>query len=476
MRAHRKPFLTLAILLFAFTVCAAEKKPPKKGMSSKDRPEISQLEPRGIQRGTTATIKLIGTNLTGLTGLTLPTPKLTGKLLDQPAPTTNEAWIEITAPADLSRDAYEIAVRNADQESGKVKLYVDDLPQVYEEELKKSRAGKLLLQWPATLWGLLDHPGDTDEVAFDAKAGDSLVFDLAARNIGSKASASLALFDAKGAWVASDSGFDGGDPLLHFKVPASGRYRLRIADQTASGSKDHFYRLSAGAFPYVVAFFPLSVAANRETEVELIGFNLPAKSGALIKAGGPGETPVPVDANKFRSRRPLKAVVGDGVELVESEPNDSPGQAMSIVVPSTVCGRIWPAAKSRTADADWFRFEARAGQTWVIETEAARRNSPVDTKIEILHADGRPVERLILQAVRDSRLTYRAIDSATDDARVENWQETELGQFLYLQGEVCRIFRMPQGPDSGFQFFNVANKRRCYFGTSPTAHALDEPA
>jgi hypothetical protein len=59
---------------------------------------------------------------------------------------------------------------------------------------------------------------------------------------------------------------------------------------------------------------------------------------------------------------------------------------------------------------------------------------------------------------------------------VVNWQEMELGQFMYLQGEVCRIFRMPQGPDSGFQFFNAEKKRRCYFGTSPTAHALDEPA
>ena len=52
----------------------------------------------------------------------------------------------------------------------------------------------------------------------------------------------------------------------------------------------------------------------------------------------------------------------------------------------------------------------------------------------------------------------------------------ELNQFLYMQGEVCKIFRMPQGPDSGFQFYNFQNKRRDYFDTSPTAHALDEAA
>src|SRR5438105_5020383 len=51
----------------------------------------------------------------------------------------------------------------------------------------------------------------------------------------------------------------------------------------------------------------------------------------------------------------------------------------------------------------------------------------------------------------------------------------ELNQFMYLQGEVCKIFRMPQGPDSGFQFYNTGGKRRDYFDTSAIAHPLDEP-
>ena len=111
----------------------------------------------------------------------------------------------------------------------------------------------------------------------------------------------------------------------------------------------------------------------------------------------------------------------------------------------------------------------------MIKTISVKHGSPVDTKIEILHADGRPVERVLLQAVRDSSITFRPIDSNTDDLRVENWREMELTQFLYMQGEVGKIFRMPQGPDSGFQLFSRGGKRRCYFDTSGMAHALDEP-
>ena len=51
----------------------------------------------------------------------------------------------------------------------------------------------------------------------------------------------------------------------------------------------------------------------------------------------------------------------------------------------------------------------------------------------------------------------------------------ELNQYLYMQGEVCRIFRMPQGPDSDMLFYSTEGKRRDYFDTSATAHALDEP-
>ncbi len=78
--------------------------------------------------------------------------------------------------------------------------------------------------------------------------------------------------------------------------------------------------------------------------------------------------------------------------------------------------------------------------------------------------------------MRDSHITFIAIDSNNDNLRVEHWQEMELNQFMYVQGEVCKIFRMPQGPDSGFQFYNIGGKRRDYFDTSPISHALDEPA
>ena len=449
------------------------------------KPVINSLEPRGLQRGVETKIKLTGTGLNTLTNVTFQVPQLKGELL--PEARTNEVWIKVTAAADLARGAYELSVKNTAGESGRLKLQLDDLPQIHAARTANAPVTLSAESLPVSFWGTLDTAGVVDQFEFPAKAGETLVFDLAADSLGSKAKNTvLTLVDARGAVLASNNGFDGGaDPLLAHRFANAGRYRVRVSDAMAAASKDHFYRLSVGAFAYVTGFYPLSVTTNTETALELAGYNLAPGTRVRLKAGAAGDMPVPIDANHYRSRGVFKVLVSEGAELVEIEPNDTPETATPIRIPGAVNGRIWnqapPASltphhgETPAADVDLFRFEAKAGQPWIIETMAARRGSPIDTKIEVLHADGQPVQRLLLQATRDSYITFRGIDSNTADARLQNWEEMELNQFLYMQGEICKLFRAPQGPDSGFNFYTMAGKRRAFFDTSATAHANDEP-
>jgi len=67
-------------------------------------------------------------------------------------------------------------------------------------------------------------------------------------------------------------------------------------------------------------------------------------------------------------------------------------------------------------------------------------------------------------------------DATQGGGRFWHWQEMDLGQYLYLEGEVVKLFLAPQGPDSEWKFFTQGGKRRGYFDTSATAHPLDEPA
>ncbi|MBI5800003.1 MAG: hypothetical protein HZA92_04655 [Verrucomicrobia bacterium] len=465
-----KPLPILAISAFtlalAIPISAADPKPKAKAkakeMAPAGVPAITRLEPRGIQRGVEVRLKLVGSNLAGLTNVTFHNPKLTGALL--PEAKAGEAWLKVTAAADLARGSYELSVKSAAGESARVKLHVDDLRQATDPAKPETL--------PVSFWGTLEQPGKPVEFSFNGVAGQNLVCDLAAERLGSKAlNAMLTLLDARGRVLAVNRGFDGSsDALLVHRLAATGRYTVRVSDMQYMASPEHFFRVSVGELPVVTGVFPLAVRTDAETEIQLAGENLPAGASAKVKAGAMGEVTVPVNAEKFRARKDFKVLVSATAEVNELEPNDSPATATSIQVPGAANGRL-----SKPTDADHFRFDTKKGQRWVIETMAARRGSPADTKIEVLHADGRPVERLWLQAVRDSSVTFRGIDSNNPDVRLVNWEEMELNQFLYFGGEVARLFRAPRGPDAGFLLYNRGG-RLAYFDTSPVAHPLDEPA
>jgi Planctomycete cytochrome C/WD domain, G-beta repeat len=168
---------------------------------------------------------------------------------------------------------------------------------------------------------------------------------------------------------------------------------------------------------------------------------------------------------------PPSPLTGETSEITEMEPNNAPSHAAVVKLPAEITGAISPAG-----DADVFRFTAQAGQPLWLEVNAARRKSKLDSRLEILHADGSPVEQVVLQATRDSWLTFRGKDGDTsDDFRVHNWAEMELNEYLYCNGEVVKLWLYPRGPDSGFRVYPGRGKRVPFFSTTAHAHALGQP-
>ncbi len=162
-------------------------------------------------------------------------------------------------------------------------------------------------------------------------------------------------------------------------------------------------------------------------------------------------------------------------QTTENEPNDTLASSTKLPFPGTAKGEL-KVISGAQSDIDLYQFEAKKGETIVLETNAGRAGSEADTKLDVLHADGTPVLQALLQAVRDSWINFRPIDSSSPDVRLEFWEEMDLNQYVYLSGEVCKTFRAPQGPDSGYALYSIAGKRRNYFNTSATGHAKDEPA
>ena len=448
------------------------------------KPELAGVSPRGIERGKPTVVTLTGKYLAGAASASLRNASgkpVSAQLrrLPESKSATSPQW-EIIPDAKLPRGSYQLVVPGESGESNAATLVVDDLPQIAETEPNDAVVHSMMSKddSPPSVgyWGVCSQMGDVDHFPFALKAGDSFVCRLDAKAFGSTLDGTLTLLDPSGEVIASVNDFENDrDPLLAYRVPQAGTYTVRVRDQLLGGSANHFYRLTAGTFPLVTGVFPPSATIGRETKLELTGFNLPAKSSVAVKPTVAGDSAVAIDES-FRTAKPLtvRAVAED--ELVEREPNDEPTKATPIPTPGYVVGRILASEKQTGPDVDLFRFESKKGQSWIIETEAARRGSPLDTKLEVLDAAGRPVPRVLLQAVRDSYVTFRSINSTEDDVRLFNWEEMQLEQYLYFSGEVTKLFRMPQGPDSGFRLYLSAGKRRNYFDTSAAARALDEPA
>ena len=435
------------------------------------KPELRGTQPRGVRLGHASKIRLEGAHIDKNSELRLhgAPPEATGRLVHDEGGVS----AEIEIPESARRGSFEVSVAGAAGESGKVRVWIDDVAQAGELEPNDSpRALGSALALPRAIWGAISERGDVDTFAFEAEKGRTVILDLEAQRIGSKLDATLTLLDTSGRVAATSNDFDGSvDPFLAYEVPAAGRYTAIVRALELNGSREHHYRLSIGAFAFVTACHPLSVPKNAESAVELSGYNLAGMTTAKVQAGDRGEVVVPLPKPSLRWRRALEVLIGDGAETLEAEPNDAPDRATAMEIPGAACGRI-----EKPDDADLFRIRARAGERLLITTNAARRGSPIDTRIDVLHTNGAPVERVLLRATRDSAITFRPIDAATRDARVVNWEEMELNELLYLEGEVVKLFRAPQGPDSGFQFYAAPNgNRRCYFDTSPTTHALDSP-
>ena len=188
------------------------------------------------------------------------------------------------------------------------------------------------------------------------------------------------------------------------------------------------------------------------------------------KAGGIGNTPT-VAQTTAPAASPATAAVAN---LSEQEPNDTAAAAQPVGSAVSLSGAI-----QSSGDADCYRFTAQAGVPLVLEVIAASGTpkSKLDSRIEVLDRDGKPVEHVVLQAVRDSWLTFRGKNSSqTDDFRVQNWEEMELDEYLYVGGEVVKLWLYPRGPDSGFMVYPGAGARHTFFHTSAITHALGEPA
>jgi hypothetical protein len=429
-------------------------------------PELVRLTPAEGQRGLPIGITLEGKHLDGDVQVTSSRPGTVVKLLPE-GRSAGAVRAIVTFPADTPAGIQHLWVKTTAGESARLPFTVDLFPRIAEHEPNDSARTGQRVTLPVSIAGALDRAGAVDYYRFEVRAGQQIGIQIVTAAVGSHLDPLLELVDASGTVVA-----ESGNGVLGFTCAKAGSYALGVRDKEYKSRDKMHYRLHLGGLPVIASVFPLGVPRGTETEVHLEGVNLGAERTVRVK--------VPAEA-AVGSRLPVRlmtpagpplgeasVVVGDLPEVRSAEPPTA-GPA-SVPVPGTANGRLLQPGATQS-----WRFTARKGQRFILEVNAHRLGSPLDSLIEVLDLHGKPVPRATLRSLARTFVTFTDHDSVKNTIRMDSWNEFAMNDYVWVGNELLRIHDLPKNPDDDCTYWAVDKRRLAFLDTTPAHLSLGLP-
>jgi WD40 repeat protein len=363
-------------------------------------------------------------------------------------------------------------------------------PLVMEKEPNDIPSQGQTITLPAMVVGKLDKAGDVDYYRFEAQQFDAVGMQVIP-SPGSNITPEVELINPHGHVVATAHN----GTLGHDCIP--GWYTIKVRDREFKGGKKMSYRLKLGPVPVVTRVFPLGLQRGTQTEVSIYGVHLsntqkwgltlwPLKKqiSAPADAAIGSRILIPFDTPWKQPVNPPGLVVGEYGENTHYEHEPIPREhksgprkvkilSASIHIPSTAEGLVWSerdeSARLKPT------FFVRKGQRLVLEVEASRFGTPLDSVMEILDKQGKPVPRAVLRSVGLTYTIFRDHDANGSGVRIENWNNLAINDYVYVGNELLRIRELPKNPDDDCQFWTEAGRRKGFLGTTPNHLSLGLP-
>lgn len=234
--------------------------------------------------------------------------------------------------------------------TGPLRFQVSDVQELREKEPNgpgKEAATDSFRLDEAVVWNGQIMPGDVDRFRLNFEAGEQVYFEVLARRlipyiadaVPGWFQATLSVLDPDGQELAFVDDYRGNpDPILDFTAPRAGEYTVEVRDSIYRGREDFIYRL-------FVSHERLTANELRQLDVD---YDLP-------------ELPF----------------------MMEAEPNEpNPGQA-SRALPFNFSGVI-----AEPGDVDAIAVSGRQGDALVVEVEARKLGSPLDSLVRLITERG----------------------------------------------------------------------------------------
>lgn len=299
--------------------------------------------------------------------------------------------VQLTVDPDAAPGMREVRFRTSSGLSNPIRFYIGEKPEVAEVEPNDKKSHNELLHPPFVINGQI-MPGDIDVFQFVAKEGQQLLIQAQARAlipyladaVPGWFQATLSIYDSEGKEVsyADDYRFSP-DPVLFYKIPSDGEYTIQIRDSIYRGREDFVYRISVGEDPFLTHIFPLGARQGRSVKTELYGWNLPTKEMELDTNKEAGM----VHQLSLAHSNQVLYALDQMPECREVSANDTLKDAQLVKWPVIVNGCV-----ESPGDVDIYKFTARAGEVLIMEVNARRLHSPVDSKIKLMDSSGKMIQ------------------------------------------------------------------------------------
>ena len=463
--------LVLWIFFLAVSFTYAQVQPPLTTV-----PTLTTVYPQGGQQGRSVEVTITGTNLGTATkvwfsgsGITAEIKEKTGQAavlfngagVSGHIPTDGQLVAILTISSSAPLGVQQIRVVTPYGASNAGSFVVGNLREVVEDET--AEAPKMESDWlallPVTVNGKIDSIDDEDSFSFELKKDTRLICEVTAQRIGSLLDSYLVLKDANEMEVANSGLGDGLDSVLDYTALEAGKYTLHVRDIRYKGGDEYGYRLSIGELPYLETVFPLGGRRGTENTIAVTGANLETVESIQVSIGA--ETPAGEQSLRVQTPSGLATnvrpfAIGNWEEMIETEPNNTAGNANAVTTPITLNGKI-----DKSGDVDRFSFEIEEPQLLVLEVEALELSSKLDALLT-LYGPGKPMgeasdemawgdEKEQVLIVNDDPINANILT----DARID-WNFEEAGKYsvtirdLNNQGGESYAYRLnirPLEPD-----------------------------
>ena len=260
------PFRTLMLLLLA----GAATFPGAAATEPSLAPQMTSVFPHGGRLGSTFEVAIGGANLDGASRLEFASPGIESRILSAGA---RKITAQITIAARAETGAHEFRLFTPSGTALGV-FDVGTLPEINEAEPNDRPGLAQTIAYPVLINGTADAE-DADFFRFQANAGQTLAFDIAAARNGSPLDPVLALLDERGRQIAyCDDYYIEKDAHLEYTFPRAGAYFVRVNASFSRSVRGADYRLTITDRAYPMYAIPAGAERGKTVEIAVHGANV----------------------------------------------------------------------------------------------------------------------------------------------------------------------------------------------------------